>query len=85
MWPCQTGVIIAYALARAGRLDLATQLGERVVRLLAADLRRTGDWHENYDSESGLGLASPGFVSWTVTAADLLDNLRAGVDPFRLE
>lgn len=85
VWPVHTGVVIAYGLARCGRRDLALELGANIVRLLAADLRRTGGWHENYDSSTGLGLASPGFVSWTVCAASLLGNLRAGVDPFALE
>ena len=64
VWPVQSGVVIAYALARAGRADLALELAGAVVRLLAADLRLTGHWHENYDSDTGLGLASPGFMSW---------------------
>ena len=85
VWPVQCGVIIAYALARSGQQALALQLGANIVSLLAADLRRTGGWHENYDSDTGLGLASPGFVSWTVCAADLIDNLHAGIDPFALD
>jgi hypothetical protein len=41
-------------------------------------------WHECYHSETGDGLAAPGFLSWNVLAATLLDNIVADVNPFDL-
>lgn len=48
--------VLAYALHAAGLRDEALSLASDVTSLLAADLRRTGAWHENYDAETGVGL-----------------------------
>lgn len=79
-----SNVLLCYGLMTAGFRDDAVALGESIVRLLAEDLGREGSWHECYDSDNGNALAAPGFLSWNVLAADLLDNLRAGVNPFAL-
>ena len=55
-----------------------------VVGVLADDLRASGTWHEAYSAENGSALAAPGFLSWNTLAADLIPNLRAGIDPFEL-
>ena len=48
--------VLAYALQAAGFKEEALRLAGDVTTLLADDLRRTGTWHENYDSETGHGL-----------------------------
>lgn len=77
-------VVLAYALHSNGFVEDARILACDVTKLLADDIRRTGSWHENYDSETGLGLASPGFLSWNTLVAELLPNLTEGRDPFAL-
>ena len=49
MW-INVNCILAYALHAAGLRAEALALASDVTRLLAADLRRTGAWHENYDA-----------------------------------
>jgi hypothetical protein len=55
-----------------------------VVHTLAQDLRNASAWHECYDSDTGAGLAAPGFLSWNTLGATLQDNLAARVDPFEI-
>ena len=74
----------AYGLAAHGARDAALDLAARVVGVLADDLRASGTWHEAYSAENGSALAAPGFLSWNTLAADLIPNLRAGIDPFEL-
>ena len=59
-------------------------LADNVVTILANDLSSTGTWHESYDSDSGAGLAAPGFLSWNTLAATWQANLRNNLNPFEL-
>jgi hypothetical protein len=77
-------VVLAYALHSNGFVEEARALARDVTALLADDARRSGGWHENYDAETGLGLASPGFLSWNMLITDLIPNLSEGRDPFAL-
>ena len=77
-------MLLSYGRASAGFLAQATDVAEAITHLLAEDLRASGSWHENYHSETGGPLAAPDFLSWNVLAADLLDNVRAGINPFKL-
>ena len=55
--------------------------------VLAQDLRKTGTWHECYDSSAegaGRGLAAEGFLSWNTLAYRLVDDIEAGVNPLRV-
>ena len=80
MW-VNANAIACYGLARYGFIDLALEIASRVVGALAADLRRSSRWHSTDD---GFPLAAPGFLSWDTLAAELISNLRAGIDPFHL-
>jgi hypothetical protein len=64
----------------------ALRLAADLVAVLAADLRNSGAWHENYLPDSGqpATAASKNFFSWNTLAATLLENLRAGVDPLAI-
>lgn len=78
--------VLCYALVTNGYTAEAEALAADLVRTLANDLRANGQWHENYHAEDpAVFLASPGFLSWNLMGADLLDNVRAGVDPMSLE
>ena len=83
MW-VNANAIACYGLARYGFIDLALEIASRVVGALAADLRRSSRWHEAYSTGDGSPLAAPGFLSWDTLAAELISNLRAGIDPFHL-
>jgi len=76
--------LLAYAASNYGWKQAATDIAIKISRILKEDLEKTGVWHECYDSETGEGLAGPGFLSWNVLAATLLDNLKAGKNPFDL-
>ena len=84
MW-VNANAVAAYGLADYGYRDLALEIASRVTRALAADLRNSSKWHEAYATDgSGAALAAPGFLSWDTLAGELLSNLRAGVNPFKL-
>ena len=79
--------LACYGLAQYGFRALALEIAQRVTATLAADLRDGAQWHEAYstDSEhSGAPLAAAGFLSWDTLGAELLTNLRRGVNPFKL-
>ena len=59
-------------------------MADRVVHLLADDLRTTGAWHEAYSSADGSSLAADGFLSWDTLGATLQADVAAGQDPFAL-
>jgi hypothetical protein len=77
--------VLAYTMARCGYQQEAAALAQDITALLAADLRATGVWHENYSADTGLGLASPGFLSWNMMGATLLDDITNGRFPFDLD
>jgi alpha,alpha-trehalase len=70
------------ALKRYGFNVEATQLASRLGRVALADIKRWGSMHENYNAETGEGLAptpeqSPnhvftGFVGWNLLIQDML-------------
>lgn len=71
-------------MARLGYADDAKTVADRVVHLLADDLRSGGQWHESYSSASGEPLAAPGFLSWDTLGATLQAHVAARTDPFAL-
>lgn len=77
-----------YGLAAYGFRDLALEIASRVTGALATDLRSTvpsgHTWHEAYSTDSGAPIGGRGFLSWDTLSAELLSNLRAGIDPMRL-
>ena len=80
-----SNALAAYGLNRQGQRDEALDLASRILSVLADDLRNgTDGWHEAYSSDNGSPLAAPGFFSWNVLSAELLDNIKKGNDPFEL-
>jgi len=77
--------VLAHALNAQGFTAQAQDLSARVVHTLADDLRATGTWHESYSSETGEGLAAPGFLSWNTLGATLIQDINDGFDPFAIE
>ena len=77
--------MLSYTLARLGFASQAKLVADRVVHLLADDLRTTGSWHESYSSADGSSLAADGFLSWNTLGATLQADVAAARDPFALE
>lgn len=86
-----TNVMLAYGLAGAGLKNEALEIATRVVATLANAIRANPTlaaegkaWKECYSSETGVGLAAPGFLNWNTLAGPLSANIEAGIDPFQL-
>jgi glycogen debranching enzyme len=77
--------VMAYTLRASGLAPAAGALADTIVRVLAADLRANGQWHEAYNADNGTALAAPGFLSWNTLGADLQANVAEGRDPFSLK
>jgi alpha,alpha-trehalase len=58
----------------------AVEIAEKIVKLVADDIRKTGGAHENYDSKTGEPLFAQNFGSWDLLADILLDEARKGHD-----
>jgi putative isomerase len=56
-------------LRRYGFNDEAAEVALRTRRVLAEEFQRSGVMYENYDPETGRGVACPGFWSWNILAA----------------
>ncbi len=60
--------IVNYFAFRAALLhgfdDFARDIGERTIRLLGADLERTGTFHEYYEPDTGAPVMTPDFRDW---------------------
>ena len=79
------GYLLALALSKGGTSDFTKRAiieADALVSTLANDLRQQKTWHESYDSETGNGLAAPGFLSWNTLGARLQDDVAKGIDPF---
>ena len=82
---------ILYGMVSPDYKAVAPQLAKQAVAVaravtgaLAQDLRANGTWHECFSSETGEGLAAPGFLSWDTLGASLLPDIKAQRDPFEL-
>ena len=60
----------------------AQAIANALTSALANDLRDSGTWHECLSSDTGKGLAAPGFLSWNVLSASLSEWIERGRDPF---
>lgn len=83
--------MLAYGFAAFGMKSEALDIAQRVVSLLAANLRAMPSrasngtaWSETYSADNGAPLAAPGFVNWNCLAGAVLRSIRAGVNPFAL-
>ena len=71
MW-VNANALACYGLAEYGQRELAIEIATRVVRALAADLRRSGVWHEAYSTADGRALAAPGLRTLTMALTPTL-------------
>ena len=71
MW-VNANALACYGLAEYGQRELAIEIAARVVRALAADLRRSGVWHEVYSTADGRALAASGLLTLTMALTPTL-------------
>lgn len=83
VWPLANS-LASYILLDYGFKQEAIHLAEITARLCLADIKKTGGMHENYNADTGKPLAAPDFVSWNLLVSDLIPNIEAGINPFRL-
>ena len=76
--------VLSFGLNQYGYYKNASTIATRVVEVLARDLNRDGTWHEGYDSETGVGLAADGFLSWDTLVATWPEHIEKKTDPFEL-
>lgn len=69
-------VMVARCLTANGYHEAAQVVASRVVSTLAADVRRHGSLHENYNAETGEALFASRFMSWNILALELIDLLQ---------
>lgn len=67
-------------LRRYGFHGESRQLAERTILMMQRDQQACGAWHENYNPETGAGMAAPGFVSWNLLIYYMIDHALRG-DP----
>ena len=58
-------------LKRYGYEELAAELAEKTLAMLAADIRACGEMHEYYDGDTGAPVVNPGFQNWNLLAVNM--------------
>ena len=69
---------VFHTLLNYGYAAKAEELADRVVRVIAANIRTKGCMYENYHSETGVGLYAAGFASFNTLADKMHDELKSG-------
>ncbi|MFH0796183.1 MAG: trehalase family glycosidase [Candidatus Omnitrophota bacterium] len=72
---------VFHALIRYGYVEQAEELADKIIRLLAAGIRRNGYMNENYDAETGRPLYAPKFASWNMLADVMHRELETRTSP----
>lgn len=84
VWPI-TNYIYLHGLINYGFREEAIALAKTISKLVIADIEKTGGMHEDYDAETGEGLAAPFFVSWNLLVRNMLAEAVSGKNPFLIE
>lgn len=80
VWPV-ANYLHCHSINSYGYKEEALDIAERVIKLCIRDMDTTGGMHENYNSETGEGLAAPGFISWNILLMNLTDELEDNRHP----
>jgi putative isomerase len=73
--------ILMHGLMNYGYTAEATELAQKTVDLLIADLKTTGGMNECYNPETGAPTAGGDFVSWNILAAHMIEEVPLNFDP----
>ncbi|MBO6280249.1 MAG: glycoside hydrolase family 37 [Bacilli bacterium] len=63
-------------LKKYGYLDLAKDIAKKTILLLGRDIELNGEFHEYYDSETGVGVRGKGFQSWNFLVLKMIEDLK---------
>lgn len=66
----------AMALKNYGYDELAIDIATKTIKILGRDIIEYGEFHEYYDSESGIGIRNKGFQSWNFLVLKLIDLIK---------
>lgn len=77
-WMCMQG-LLAYGFQKEA-IDLAVT----ITKLVLADIEKTGGMHEDYDAETGEGLAAPMFISWNLLVGNMIEEAETNFNPLEL-
>ncbi|SEE85582.1 MGH1-like glycoside hydrolase domain-containing protein [Ruania alba] len=79
VWALHNYFAVQY-LRRYGYFDEAREVAARIMTLHAASLEEHGAYFENFDAETGSGLAALGIGSWGLMLPQLVSDLETGSD-----
>jgi putative isomerase len=80
VWGIST-FLTAYGLSRYGYTREAEDIACRLIDVFACDLKTNGVLHEFYHADTGEPVMRPGFLSWNLLGARILDDIRNQYDP----
>lgn len=81
VWPI-CNYMHMHGLLNYGFYKEAIQVARRITLLCLNDIRKTGGMHEDYNAETGEGLAAPNFVSWNLLVGNMLEEAYEKRNPF---
>ena len=78
MHACIANYCTYRTLLAAGREDLAREMTEKTVALLAKDIREHGAMSESYVPETGEPMMYGGFLNWDVLVINMIKDYEYG-------
>lgn len=83
VWPIANWLYM-HALLNYGFQKEAIELSVRIMKLVLADIEKSGGMHENYDAETGEKMAADNFVSWNLLVGNMLDEAEQNYNPLKI-
>jgi len=84
VWPI-ANYLVMLGLMNYGFNKEAVRVAQRVSTVIADDIKRTGGMHENYNAETGKGIAAPNFISWNLLYYNALNEVAENRNPFKIK
>lgn len=66
-------------LKQYGYNELAQEIAVKTIKLLGQDIIKNGEFHEYYDSETGVGVRGKGFQSWNFLVIKMIDDMKHSI------
>ena len=71
VWAIASYMCFASLLAYGYKRE-AMSLGRKFIRMIGEDIEKSGQMHEYYHADSGIGLNNPGFQSWNLLVNNMI-------------